>query len=72
MEDESKISLDQIIDIPFAKNVMLKIEAPIVPNIRASSFESVDSIKFEKETSIEVESQDIWERTNQPSIIISK
>ena len=29
------------------KNKMVKVEAPVVPNVRASSFDSVDSIRFE-------------------------
>ncbi len=47
VETEGLLSLDEVIDIPFQKNKMVKVEAPVVPNVRASSFDSVDSIRFE-------------------------
>lgn len=57
------LSLDEVFDIPFSRNMMVRVEATAVPKVRASSFDSVESVELENQTSIERDSQDdIWEQ----------
>lgn len=51
------MSLDEVIDIPFHKNMMVKVAATAVPTVRASSFDSVDSMRLDHQTSLDRDSQ---------------
>jgi hypothetical protein len=42
-----KLSLDQVIDVPFLSNKMAKVEVPIVPVVRGTSFDSMDSVRMQ-------------------------
>jgi hypothetical protein len=38
------LSLDEVFDIPFSRNMMVRVAATAVPTVRASSFDSVESV----------------------------
>jgi hypothetical protein len=45
--EHSKFQLDQVIDVPFVQDrKMGKVEAPVVPIVRATSYDSLDSLRM--------------------------
>lgn len=49
---ELKLTLDQVIDVPFLSNKMAKVEVPVVPVVRAASFDSMDSVRMQQVDSL--------------------
>jgi len=48
LADSSELlSLDEVIDIPFSRNMMVRVAATAVPTVRASSFDSVESVQLD-------------------------
>ena len=47
-----KLTLDQVIDVPFLSNKMAKVEVPVVPVVRGTSFDSMDSVRMQQVDSV--------------------